>query len=189
MAGGILPAAAAIECLRPRSLDWRAQESYRYLVGLQAGRNPGKLNNAFNINHHWVLVESLTKADHPDLFVISSKPRYKVLVASNDEHLRNLRSQMLEREGCDVLATRNKQHGLALLHSDIFDLLLLDHSLSNKAKLEYAAIYRERNAAGKILSLTRTEDPPGMADWVLESPIRPDELIHAVRRLLSIAPQ
>jgi CheY-like chemotaxis protein len=51
-----------------------------------------------------------------------------------------LRRELLEAEGCDVETTRNKQHGLAILHSDSFDLLIMGNSLTNNTKLEYSNV-------------------------------------------------
>ncbi len=92
---------------------------------------------------------------------------------------------MLAQEGYDVVASRNKQHALALLHTDRFDLLLLGHSLTAKTKEEFAGLYRTQNPQGKILSLSRVEEPASSADHVLQAPIRPDELIRVIRRLLT----
>jgi hypothetical protein len=53
-----------------------------------------------------------------------------------------------------------------------------------KARLEYAAIYRQKNPAGRIVVLEGRERHPFHYDLMLPSPLAPTELSSGMRGLL-----
>ena len=109
----------------------------------------------------------------------------RILIASADLPLSQSRKDVIEREGSwTATITRNKQHGLALLHNEEFDLLLLCTSLGAKTQAEYVDIFRRRNPAGKVIAVENRAPQEIPADAVLPAPVTPPELIAAIRDLL-----
>jgi DNA-binding NarL/FixJ family response regulator len=110
----------------------------------------------------------------------------RILIASADLELSQLRKQVIEQQlsKLEVVCTRNRQHALALLQSENYHVLLLCNSLTQKARAEFAAIYRQRNPAGRIVVIEGRERPPFAYDLMLPSPLAPTELIGAMRGLL-----
>ena len=110
----------------------------------------------------------------------------RILIASADFPLSQSRKHVIEQEpSWEATITRNKQHGLALLHNETFDLLLLCSSLGSKTQVEYASIFRRRNPAGKVIAVENRIPLDIPADAVLPIPVAPRELIRAIRGLLA----
>jgi DNA-binding NarL/FixJ family response regulator len=83
-----------------------------------------------------------------------------------------------------VICTRNRQHALALLQSENYHVVLLCNSLTPKARVEFAAIYRQRNPTGRVVVVEGRDRPQFAFDLMLPSPLAPTDLIGAVRGLL-----
>lgn len=110
----------------------------------------------------------------------------RVLIASADLLLSELRKQIMEQNfsSIEVTCSRNRQHALALLQTDGFDILLLCGSLTAKSRAEFAAIYRQRNPGGRIVVFEGREPTLFAYDVMLPSPSTPAELISEIRELL-----
>lgn len=112
-----------------------------------------------------------------------------ILIASADLPLSQLRKRVLEQEpGYKVTVSRNKQHALALLHSERFDILLLCNSVAYRTRLEFATKFRQRNPDGKILAFEGREQGEIDYDLLLEIPSTPQELLKGVRKLVDSRP-
>lgn len=109
----------------------------------------------------------------------------RILIASADSVLSQLRKQVIEQQSSfEVLCSRNRQHAVALLKSELFDVLLLCNSLTQKTRIDFAAIYRNNNPNGKIVVFEGREPQAFPYDVMLRSPVSPAELIKAVRSLV-----
>ena len=110
----------------------------------------------------------------------------RILIASADFPLSQSRKGVIEQEpSWEATITRNKQHGLALLHNETFDLLLLCSSLGSKTQVEYAVVFRRRNPRGKVIAVEGRTPLDISVDAVLPVPVAPRELIRAIRGLLA----
>lgn len=109
----------------------------------------------------------------------------KILIASADQTLSTSRKQILEKHGWLVATTRNKQHGLALLYSERFHILLICASVSGRTRREYAVLFRAQNPGGKVIVNENAEDPTFPHDALLSSPVTPQQLVDTVRGLLA----
>ncbi len=110
----------------------------------------------------------------------------RLLIASADFVLSQLRKQVVEQQltNLEVVCTRNRQHALALLQSENYDILLLCNSLTSKSRAEFAVIFRQRNPAGRLVVIEGRERHPFRYDLMLPSPVVPAELIKGIRELL-----
>lgn len=108
----------------------------------------------------------------------------RILILSADMPLSESRKAVLEHAGWQVAVSRNKQHALAMLHNESFDLLIFCNSLSSSAVAEFAAIFRGKNDHGRLLGIVDRRSPEIDVDDVLLAPVRPAELLEAVRHLL-----
>jgi DNA-binding response OmpR family regulator len=114
----------------------------------------------------------------------------RILIASADMALAQLRKRVIEQEsGWIVTVSRNKQHALALLHSEEFDVLLLCNSVSHKTRLDFAVKFRQRNAQGKIVVFEGRAHSQIDYDVLLQVPVSPRELMAALHRLLNARSQ
>jgi len=110
----------------------------------------------------------------------------RILIASGDMFLAQLRKEVLERHfpGLEAVCTRNRQHALALLQNETFHVLFLCSSLTAKARAEYAGLYRQRNPAGKVMSSQGREPDTFASDSFLPIPGGPAELLQEMTALL-----
>jgi len=119
---------------------------------------------------------------------MSAAVKARVLIASADVELSESRKLIIERQAAvEVAVSRNKQHALALLHRELFDLLILCNSLTSRTQTEFSTIYRQKNPKGRILAIVVRGAAELQFDALLFSPVSPRELLSAVRDLLSPA--
>jgi DNA-binding NtrC family response regulator len=111
--------------------------------------------------------------------------RPKILIASADQILSNSRKQVFEQQGWEVTVTRNKQHGLAVLHAERFNILLVCNSVSGRTRNEYATLFREKNPEAKVIVVENGEQAGFAYDALLSSPVSPRHLVDTVRQVLS----
>lgn len=125
---------------------------------------------------------------------------YKILVADDDPDIRNALSMILESKGYQVVMAQDGIEGLAVLRSEMPNLLILDLLMP---KMDGFAVCRElqdprwskyRNIPILILTSVREEASrrryeleTGLdlnVDDYIEKPISPDVLLHRVESLL-----
>ncbi len=82
------------------------------------------------------------------------------------------------------MTTRNKQHGLALLHSEQFHILLLCASVSGRTRREFVELFRSKNPGGKVIVNENVEEPTFEFDALVPGLVTPTELIDTVRKVL-----
>lgn len=87
------------------------------------------------------------------------------------------------------MTTRNKQHGLALLHSEHFYILLLCASVTGRTCREFVELFRLKNPAGKVIVNENVEKPTFAFDALLPSLVSPTQLIETVRKVLETMDQ
>jgi two-component system cell cycle sensor histidine kinase/response regulator CckA len=116
-----------------------------------------------------------------------------VLLAEDDEDLRRLMSQVLRRNGFQVLEADSGERAEAIF-ADAgvrIDLLLSDVIMAEMTGRELSSKLQARNPSLRVLLVSGTEDSsvvsdlmPGTCDF-LAKPFRPSELIDKVHGLLT----
>ncbi len=78
----------------------------------------------------------------------------KILFVGDHRDLGKEVHQMLLRNGYMVISASDNENALALLNSDIFNLILIDNALPEQRTAEILRFIRERNIPGKVIVLT-----------------------------------
>jgi DNA-binding response OmpR family regulator len=120
---------------------------------------------------------------------------HKILVVDDDPDIVFALSLLLRKEGYEVRTASSRAEGMAALEAFAPDLMLLDVMMEQPD--DGIAMAQELRRAGHrlpILMLTSVGRVTGMrfdrdddlvpVDVFLEKPVRPEELLAAVRRLL-----
>jgi PAS domain S-box-containing protein len=117
-----------------------------------------------------------------------------ILLAEDDEDVRELLADILESDGYKVINARDGEHAIALAseHQGVIHLLLTDVRMPHKSGTELAGLIREKYPTIKVIymsgyvddSLFRPEILLG-ANGILEKPVIPDVLLQRVRDVLS----
>ena len=115
----------------------------------------------------------------------TTRTNARILILSADMSLSESRKAVLEHAGWQVAVSRNKQHALAMLHNEAFDLLIFCNSLSASAVTEFGIIFRQKNQHGRLLGIVDRRSPDIDVDDVLIAPVKPTELLGAVQQLLA----
>jgi two-component system cell cycle sensor histidine kinase/response regulator CckA len=116
-----------------------------------------------------------------------------VLLAEDDEVLRRLMSQVLQRNGYHVIEGESGERALELADEldGAFDLLLSDVVMGAMNGRELAATLQSRLPALRVLLVSGTQDASVVADLApgqsafLAKPFKPSELIDSVHELLT----
>ena len=116
-----------------------------------------------------------------------------VLLAEDDEVLRRLMSQVLQRNGYQVIESDSGERALELASEldGAFDLLLSDVVMGGMNGRELAAMLQSRFPSLRVLLTSGTQDAsivaeltPGQSSF-LAKPFKPSELIDGVHELLT----
>ena len=115
----------------------------------------------------------------------------KILIVEDEVNVASLVSRLLKEEGANVDIAYDGQSGYDLLHTQQYDLVLLDRKLPRMGGLEVCQKLREGNNAIKILMLTAMVTPDDIvngldtgADDYLTKPFNLNELRARIRSLL-----
>lgn len=85
-----------------------------------------------------------------------SHPR--ILVCDDEEDIRQLIRQMLERQGFEAAEAKNGSQALEMLQSQTFELLLLDFQMPNMSGLELLEAIRPVRPSLKVIMISGTAD-------------------------------
>jgi CheY-like chemotaxis protein len=140
-----------------------------------------------NLRVPWVRFKGPCRGKHPqeNMCAATDRGNARILIISADIALSESRKAIAERDGWVVEVSRNKQHALAMLHKETFDLLILCNSLSLAAQLEFTTIFREKNPDGKIMAIVVRAVAEAPFDSTLMAPVTPGDFLQALRTLLS----
>ncbi|MGZ6082400.1 MAG: response regulator [Polyangiales bacterium] len=125
--------------------------------------------------------------------------RRRVLLADDDDDLREIVGAVLAESGFEVVYARNGREALDCARSAKVDVMVIDQRMPGLLGTEVAAELREGGDALPIVLVTAAADMQALASdahirWVVGKPFSIDELIEAVERATqrsssSFAPQ
>ena len=117
----------------------------------------------------------------------------KILVIDDDQQIRELLHEILERGGHDVLQAENGLAGLRAVASEPVDIVITDIIMPDKDGLETITELRKNHPAIKIIAisgggrqLNRDFLPTAQAfgaDLALYKPFRPQDVIEAIEKV------
>ena len=113
---------------------------------------------------------------HPVMPPSQSRPT-KILVVDDEEHIRELLRDILEKEGCEVALAEGGREALSLFNGVNFDSIFTDVGMPEMSGWELARAIRERNATIPLAVITgwgeavgSTERKAAQVDWVVAKP-------------------
>lgn len=121
-------------------------------------------------------------------------PKQKILVIDDEEPIRNMLRQILEKEGFEVVDAREGEEGLKCQRAAPADLIITDIIMPEKEGIETIRELKEDYPELKILAISGggrigAESYLALAekfgaDAILRKPLTRDELMEKVRSLL-----
>jgi len=119
----------------------------------------------------------------------------KILLAEDEEHIREAVKLNLELEGYQVSVSGNGKEAVQLAAKQNFDLIILDVMLPGTNGFEASKLIKQQNPQTPILFLTALSDSTNriqglkLADDYLPKPFNLEELILRVKNLLKRMPE
>ncbi|HYE16493.1 MAG TPA: ATP-binding protein [Pyrinomonadaceae bacterium] len=114
----------------------------------------------------------------------------RILVVDDEDYVRELLADILEREGCEVVLAAEGREALALFDGGGFDAVFTDVGLPGMSGWELARYVRERDAEIALAVITGwgdtvspAEQTESQADWVIAKPFtieRITALVHEI---------
>jgi DNA-binding response OmpR family regulator len=111
--------------------------------------------------------------------------RRKIMVVSHDPHLADVRKDILEKAGFEVLSAHNFKDVQDACEKNP-DLVMIGYSLPPAEKRRVWAEIREKCNV-PILELHETQEPSLIADTFFHQATAPDDFLSAVKRILNEA--
>lgn len=117
--------------------------------------------------------------------------RRKVLIADDDDGIRETLAEALEDEGWAPATARNGQEALEKANEERFDLLILDHRMPGLLGGEVHATLRERGIQVPVILMTAANRVRELAasfgiPVFLGKPFQMDDLLQAIERVTSL---
>ena len=117
-----------------------------------------------------------------------SQRSLRVLVVADDDWMRELLADILEREGCEVARASEGSEALRLFDSREFDAVFTDVGLPGMSGWELARAVRERDERIALTVITAwgaspEGQPAAKADWVVAKPFTVDRITDLVREI------
>ncbi|HST53520.1 MAG TPA: ATP-binding protein [Pyrinomonadaceae bacterium] len=116
--------------------------------------------------------------------------RMTILVVDDEDYVRELLSDILEREGCDVALAPDGREALRLFESRGFDAVFTDVGLPGMSGWELARFIRERDERVALAIITGwgdtvspEEQSAAKADWVIPKPFSVDRIAGLVQEI------
>ncbi len=138
------------------------------------------------------------KATHIGRHAMSetSLEKYKILIIDDDDLIRLTIKNTLKKLGCEVIEAENGNTGIALFNRENPNLVITDILMPDKEGLETIADIRAAEPGAKIIAMSGGGNARNMsflqlaqkmgASRIMSKPIKPDELLGAVKGLLNI---
>src|SRR5205085_3532476 len=114
----------------------------------------------------------------------------RILVVDDEDYVRELLSDILEREGCEVTLAAEGREALQLYEAGEFDAVFTDVGLPGMSGWELARAVRERDSEVALAVITgwgdevsHEERDAAQADWVIPKPFtveRITDLVHEI---------
>lgn len=110
----------------------------------------------------------------------------RVLSLSEDPQLGPLRAYVLRHAGYSVAFPNGRAETFATIERDTFDVLVIGHSIPTEHARDYAAAFRTKNLAGKVLVVAHTQFTSIKAEKTIRAIDGPEVLIAAVAELAPV---
>ena len=120
----------------------------------------------------------------------------KILIIDDDELIRLTIKNTLKKLECTVLEAENGNAGMALFKKEKPDLVITDMLMPDKEGLETISEIRAVNPNAKIIAMSGGGSSKNMAflqlaqkmgaSRIMSKPIKPDELLNAIKSLIGI---
>jgi CheY-like chemotaxis protein len=117
----------------------------------------------------------------------------RILCVDDEQHAAKLKCIILETAGHQATPATSASEAIALLQSNPYDLVVTDWRLGNASGRDIVVAARQLTdtpvvvISGYVNEAFQAPDP--LADFYLEKPVNPEELIRIVNDLVSPAPQ
>ena len=130
------------------------------------------------------IVRASKRCKTPDR--IGSKRVTRILLVEDDIDVRVLLEHVLVSAGCDVSAVETVKSAKRLLEARAYDLVVTDGSLPDGTGIDVADAAKARDVSALIVTghaLRLPQDRLAEYTYLLK-PVRPPELVDAIRRML-----
>jgi signal transduction histidine kinase/ActR/RegA family two-component response regulator len=114
----------------------------------------------------------------------------RVLVVDDEDYVRELLSDILEREGCEVVLAAEGHEALTLFGRQSFDAVFTDVGLPGMSGWELARFIRERDSEIPLAVITGwgdtvspEEQTAAQADWVIPKPFSVERIVTLVQEI------
>ena len=116
--------------------------------------------------------------------------RMTILVVDDEDYVRELLSDILEREGCEVVLAPDGREALRLFESGGFDAVFTDVGLPGMSGWELARFIRDRDEEIPLAIITGwgdtvspEEQTAAKADWIIPKPFGVDRIAGLVQEI------
>jgi len=114
----------------------------------------------------------------------------RLLVVDDENYVRELLRDILEREGCEVILAADGHEAMSLFETREFDAVFTDVGLPGMSGWELARYVRRKNESVALAVITgwgdtvsHEEQSASQADWVVPKPFSIDRIINLVREV------
>jgi len=121
---------------------------------------------------------------------IQERPQTKVLVVDDEDFVRELLSEILEIEGCQVHCASSGAQALEIFATTTFDCIFTDVGMPGMSGWELAQAIRTKNQSIPIAVVTgwgeavgSTEQKAAGVDWVVAKPFTADRIVELVKEI------
>ena len=127
----------------------------------------------------------------PDLSApAGARCRLRFLVVDDEEYVRALLRDILEKEGCEAVLAEGGREALALFNAQTFDAIFTDVGMPEMSGWEFARAVRERDARVPLAVVTGWGEAVGsherkaaQVDWVVAKPFDTSQIVEIAREV------
>ncbi len=127
----------------------------------------------------------------PDLSApAGARCRLRFLVVDDEDYVRALLRDILEKEGCEVVLAEGGREALALFNARTFDAIFTDVGMPEMSGWEFARAVRERDARVPLAVVTGWGEAVGsherkaaQVDWVVAKPFDTSQIVEIAREV------
>jgi signal transduction histidine kinase/CheY-like chemotaxis protein len=116
----------------------------------------------------------------------------RILVVDDEEHVRNLLRDILEKEGCQAIPAKGGRQALALFENESFDGVFTDLGMPDMNGWEFSRAVRERDADIPVAVITGWGEEVGSherqaarVDWVITKPFDASQIAEIAHEVFS----